>query len=238
MRVSVANDPNAGTLTFSVTTDMPTMEPNSEIDILVDSDLNSSTGQGGFDYLFGLDSNGWFFADDGAITDPYVTYNNGVLSFQTVATDLGSPSSFNFFVASFRGSDPNNLIDDQAPDQGVWTYTLTTAPPPAPAPAPSPAPKPVVAQVSTVAAVYKGTPTAGKPFVISGLAVSLSTGAKTRAAALHCTAKLGGKVFKGGSRSGCVFHLPKTAKGLRLVVKVTGKYRTVAVSRSYSFKVR
>ena len=145
--VAVANNTTAGTITFGVTTNMSTLETNSEFDIYIDSDSNVSTGVpgAGFDYVLGLNPSGWFFGqwngtafvDVPAVTDPAVFFVNGTLTFSLKASDIGSPAAFNFAVLTFRGPDPNNPIIDQAPDSGEWTYTLAAAPPPPP-PTPPP----------------------------------------------------------------------------------------------------
>lgn len=244
--VAVSNNPTAGTITFAVTTNMPTMETNAEIDILVDSDSNASTGGNGFDHVFGLDTGGWFFAtwngstfaDDANVNDLQVTYVNGVLTITMAAADLGSPTAFNFAVVSFRGPDPNNPVTDQAPDSGVWTYQMTQ-PAPTPPPTPTPTPTPSPAKVVSVGASFApAAPVHGKTFRVTGFTVDLSTGIETKATGLKCTATLGGKHLAGTGTGGCTFHLKATAKGKRLVVKVTGKYKTATVAKTYSFKVK
>lgn len=244
--VAVSNNATAGTITFVVASNMTTLEANSEFDIYIDADSNTSTGLtgAGFDYVLGLDPGGWFFgqwngsafASVNSVTDPAVFFSNGTFTFTLNTSDFGSPAAFNFAVLTLRGPDPNNPITDLAPDSGEWTYTLTAAPPPAPTPAPAPTPTPVVATVSSVALVTSATPKAGKPFTAS-LKVNLSTGISAKATGLKCTAKLAGKAFKGSGTGGCTIHLPKTAKGKSLVVHATGKYKTTPVAATKTFKV-
>jgi hypothetical protein len=92
--------------------------------------------------------------------------------------------------------------------------------------------------VSAVAAAYFATPTHGKPFRIYGLNVTLSDGTRATASQLTCRATLGGRQFLGGGLTGCAFKLPKTAKGKRLVVTVTGNYASASLSKTYAFRVR
>jgi hypothetical protein len=238
--VSVVNDPIAGTITFQVQTNMTTMEPNSEIDFFIDIDRNAGTGdQNGFEYIFGLAPDGWFFGkwDGTQFTNPgvhdlLVHHANGLVTFEMPVADLGSPASFDFAVITFRGPDANNPLVDQAPDTDVWTYTMLTAPPPPPPP-PPPAPT-----VSTVSVVDAGVPHAGKVFRVSGLEVDLSNGVETKAKNLKCTATLAGKHLKGAGTGGCTFHLPKTAKGEKLSIKVTGTYKSTKLGKAQTLKVK
>ena len=244
--VAVSNDPTAGTVTFAVQTNMTTLETNSEIDILVDADQNASTGStnGGFEYLFGLDPGGWYFtswngsqfADVASVTDLAVQFSNGLATFTVPVADLNNPQGFNFGAITFRGPDPNNPIVDQAPDNGVWSYTLTTPPPPPTTTTAPPPPAPVT--VSSVAVASAGVPTHGKVFHISGLTVDLSNGVETKAKSLKCSATLGGKHLAGTGTGGCTFHLPATAKGKKLVVKVTGAYKSTKLAKTKTFKVK
>lgn len=244
--VAVSNDPTAGTVTFAVQTNLTTLEANSEIDLLVDADQNASTGStsGGFEYLFGLDPGGWFFstwngsdfADAASVTDLTVHFVNGLATFTVPVADLNSPQAFNFGALTFRGPDPNNPIIDQAPDSGVWSYTMTTPPPPPTTTTTAPPPAPVT--ISSVAVASAGVATDGKVFRISGLTVDLSNGVETKAKSLKCSATLGGKHLAGTGTGGCTFHLPKSAKGKKLVVKVTGTYKSSKLAKTKTFKVK
>ena len=239
--VAVANSSTASTVTFTVTTNMPTMEANSEIDIYINSDNNPSTGDApglGLDYVIGLDSTGYFIAQwngssytDVANASASVFFNNGVLSFTIPTSFMGSPTTgFGFTIQTLRGPDPNNPIIDNAPDTGEWTYTMVQAPPPPPPPPPAPT-------VSSVTATFAGTPHAGKSFRATGLTVDLSDGTEVKATGLSCSATLGGKKLVGTGTGHCTFKLAKTAKGKRLVVKVTGKYKSKTLTRTKAFTV-
>lgn len=242
--VSVSNDPTAGTITFGVTTNMPTLEPNSEFDILVNADGNTSTGatSAGLDFLFGLDTGGWFFtswngsqfADVPAVTDAQVAYVNGVLTFRMAAADIGTPSAFTFAVLTFRGPDPNNPLIDQAPDSGLYSYTMTTPPPPPPPP--PPAPQPVT--IDSVAVAVAGVPTHGRSFHVTALKVDLSNGAETKATGLKCSATVGGARLAGTGTGTCTFHLPATSKGKKLTLRVTGHYKAKTLVKTASFTVK
>jgi hypothetical protein len=243
--VLVSNDPAGGTITFAVKTNMTTLETNSEIDVLVDADRNPATGGAGagLDYLFGVDPSGGYFTKwdgskfaDAPISDAVVAFSNGTLIFRVGAADLGNPTAFNFAVLTFRGPDPNNPIVDQGPDTGLWSYTMVTAPPPTTTTTPPPPPPPVT--VNSVTATYTGVPTHGKTFRVSGLTVDLSNGTEVKASSLKCSATLGGAHLTGTGTGGCTFHLPAKAKGKKLSIKVTGKYKSKTVANTVSFKVK
>jgi hypothetical protein len=246
--VAVVNDPAGGTITFTVATNMTTLETNSEIDILVDSDNNAGTGGlgAGIDYLLSLDPGGYFlgkwngstFADSGA-RDAVVTFSNGTMGFKFAAADIGSPAAFNFAVFTFRGPDPNNPIVDQGPDNGLWSYTLVTAaPPPTTTTTPPPPPPPTPVTIDSVTAVYAGVPKHGASFRITKLDVDLSNGVEVKASGLKCSATVGGAHLAGTGAGGCTLHLPKTSKGKKLVVKVSGHYKGKTVSNTIHLTVK
>jgi hypothetical protein len=226
----VSNDPTAHTIKFAVQiTNMPTLEPNSEIDVLVDSDKNSATGQQGFDYLFGVDPGGYFFAKwDGTQWSgvPTVTldvnFTNGLMTVVTHESDMAIVGGFNFGVITFRGPDPANPITDQA---GIYQYTLAAAP----------VVKPATVKSTTVSATVAK---AGTKFRVGPFQVNLSDGTAVNATGMKCTATLGGVKIKGTGAGGCTFTLPKTAKKKRLAVKVSGVYNGTTLSKSVTYVVK
>jgi hypothetical protein len=220
---------------------MPAFEPNSEIDILFDSDNNASTGQQGFDYIFGADSTGASFDKWDAATSTWVSaatpttryqYANGLLTFTFSETDLAIAvgKTFSFGVITFRGPDPANPIDDEA---GPFSYTVAAAPAPPPPP-PPPVVKPTVTGTTVTATVAK----AGTKFHVGPFQVKLSDGTAINATAVKCAATLGGAKLKGTGAGGCTFALPKTAKKKRLVVKVSGAYAGTTLSKSVTYVVK
>jgi hypothetical protein len=235
--IVASNDATAHTFKITAQTNMPTFEPNSEIDVLFDSDNNASTGQQGFDYLFIADSTGAAFGkwdgtkwvDAPAPTATY-QYSNGLLTVQFSETDLGLAvgKTFAFGVLTFRGPDPANPIIDSA---GAFTYTLAA---PA-APPPPPVAKPATVRGTTVAATV---PKAGGKFRVGPFEVNLSDGTVVTATAIKCTAKLGGVTIRGTGAGGCTFKLPKTAKKKRLVVKVSGVYNGARISKTVTYVVK
>lgn len=228
----VSNDPAAHTFKIvAQITNMPALEPNAEIDIVFDSDRNASTGQQGFDYLFGIDSGGWFFskwdgtqwADVPAVQNLSVNYVNGLLTAVFNESDIAAVQAFTFVVLTFRGSDPANPAIDGG---GPWTYTLATLP----------VAQPVTVKGTTVSA--GAPPRAGAKFHIGSFSVNLSDGTSVTATGVKCTATLGGAKLKGAGAGGCTFALPKTAKKKRLVVKVSGAYSGAQISRTVTFVVK
>jgi hypothetical protein len=234
--VAVSNNPAAGTVTFTVTTNLAALDGNSFFGVLVDSDVNASTGVGGFDYLVGMDNTGAAVINtttQAGVPETQSSFSAGVWTVTVPVADLGTPTSFNFGAFTDVGPDQNNPIEDDAPDNGVFTYTMVQ--PPLPPPLPAPAPKPTVSSVSVKVA---GAATHGKSFRISGLAVSLSTGVVTKATGLKCTATLGGKHLAGSGAGGCTFRLSGTAKGKLLVVKVHGSYHSASLAKTYKARVK
>ncbi|HEV2591040.1 MAG TPA: hypothetical protein VGU02_04015 [Gaiellaceae bacterium] len=234
--VAVSNNPTAATVTFTVTTNLATLDSNSFFGIVLDSDVNASTGVGGFDYLIGMDSTGAAVINtttQAGVPETQSSFSAGVWTITVPAADIGKPTAFNFGAFTDVG-DQNNPIEDDAPDNGVFTYTMVQPPPPPPPP-PAPQPKPTVSSVSVKVA---GAATHGKSFRISGLSVNLSTGVVAKATGLKCTATLGGKHLAGSGAGGCTFRLPGTAKGKSLVVKVHGAYHSNALAKTYTTKVK
>lgn len=235
--VAVSNAATAGTVTFTVTTNLAAVDSNTLFGVVIDSDSNAATGVGGFDYLVGMDNTGAAainLATQAGVPEAQSSFAGGVWTITLPAADIGSPTSFNFYVFTDVGPDPNNPIEDDAPDNGVWSYTMTTPPPPPPPPTPPPAP----VTVSSVSVNAPATAVHGKTFRVAGLAVDLSNGVTTKATGLKCSASLGGVHLAGTGTGGCTFHLPKTAKGKKLSVRVTGKYKSKALATTVSLKVK
>jgi hypothetical protein len=250
--VTVTNDPAAKTISFQVAiANMPAIEDGATIAINLDTDLNQTTGSDGFEYEFSYDDtdavlaqwDGAEFMDTGA-TDLASSYANGVLSVKFGTADIGSPAGFNFDVQTVRGADPNNPATDQAPDTGIWTFTLHTASSPPPTTTTTTTvtttptgPGGLTLKVTSAHAVYSGKPKAGSAFTVRALRVHLSTGTVVAASSLKCTATLARKDFKGTGRTGCTFHLSAHSRGKRLVIHARGKVNATAVGTTVSWTV-
>ena len=233
---SVTDD--GSTITFQVQTNLGDWAPNTFFAVLVDSDQNSATGTAGFDYIVTGDHFGGTVVSTGTrvVVQTPSSLSNGLWTVSLPASVIGNPSAFSFFVLTQTGPDPVHPNEDRAPDTGTWAYPAAPpAPVPTPTPPPAPAPTPTV---STVAATYAGKPTHGKSFRVTRLNVALSDGTAAPASRMTCRATLGGRQFIGGGLSGCAFKLPKSSKGERFVVVVTGSFASSSLTKTYAFRVR
>jgi hypothetical protein len=235
--IAVANSPTAATVTVKVTlANRPTLDPTSGILVFLDTDRNGATGDpGGFEYLFTLDATGyqWLKWDGTQFSDAGVqlpvTFSNGVATFTLTTADIGGVGSFDFAALTVSGPDPNNPVTDVAPEtnQPLFTYTLVAAPA---------APAPTTVKGTTV--TVNGPPKSGKKFVVGPYSVNLSDGTSINLAGVKCTATLGAAKLKGTGAGGCTFALPKTAKGKKLTVKVSGKAAKVTLTKTLSYRVK
>lgn len=230
--VSVDNQAGVQSITFKVqVANMPDItEDNAAIEIYIDADDNAQTGDSaGFECLFGLDNGGWYFgtwngttfADPGVDANAFnVTYNNGLLTMTTDTGECNLGPKIAFGVSTFRGPDPQNPIIDDAPDNGVYEYTLSTTPPTA---------------VAYAVQTFPAKPRHGASFMVSAFGARFSDGTVALFVGSHCSATLGGHHLAGHGVGGCTFTIPKTAKGKRLVIVVTGKGRTTGASYHHTF---
>jgi hypothetical protein len=230
--IHVANSPTAGTIAFTVNlTNLPTLTDDASVLILIDADKNPATGNSlGADYVFGLDSGGWYWTKWDTAKQDFVdvpgasllvTFNNGVLSATMHDSDIGGVQSFGFGVLTLRGTDPSNPIIDVAPNTApLYTYDLVAPP-----------------RVTSTMAHLGGVAKAGHTFAVRSLSVRLSNGVTVHVTALRCTARLGGMPLRGSGAGGCTFKLPKTAKGKQLVVRVTGTYLRASLVKTVAYRV-
>ncbi len=148
----VSND-DAGILTFQVNiSNRPTLTSDMAVSIFIDSDQNATDGAGpnfdGADMVLDYESggvdlgkwNGTTFAFSGSPPSLVASYSNGA-TIKVKASDLGL-ATFNFFAATFAGTDPDIHIDF-APDagHGDFTYEVKITPPAVTPPKAKPAPK-------------------------------------------------------------------------------------------------
>lgn len=224
--VTVQNNPSAHTVTFGVqVSNMPTItEDGAAIEIYIDADQNATTGEHGIECMLGLSKGGWYFlqwdgtklSDNGLQLYP-VTYNDGLLS---MTMDQGSCSlsrTFSFWVSSYRGPDPQNPVEDDAPDSGLYSYTLSTV---------APTPKKQVF-------VVNGAPRSGQSFLIEWSYILFSDGSSANLDGLSCHATLGGRRLAGAGSGGCMFAVPKHSHGKKLVVTATG---SVQSGKKYTYR--
>jgi predicted metal-dependent enzyme (double-stranded beta helix superfamily) len=230
--IHVANIPSAGTIAFTVNlANLPALTPDASILVEIDSDKKPSTGNSlGADYLFGLDSTGWWWSKWDATAQNFVnvssakmiaTFTNGTLAMTMHDADIGGMQSFNFAVLTIRGTDPNNPLIDVAPNTPpLYEYDLVQLP-----------------RVTSMTVDVAGAAKAGHTLVVRSLSLGLSTGISTHATGVKCTARLGGYGLKGTGAGGCRFELAKHAKRKTLVVRVTGWYSHTAVAKTVSYEL-
>jgi hypothetical protein len=242
--VVASNDQTGDVVAFQITVaNAAAVKADTSFFLYFNTDRDDRTGNPqGFEYAAALFPVGWAWAKwDGSqwvTTDAFVQgiFLDDVMTVSIANQGLGDLKSFDFEIVSVRG-DPNDPHVDAAPEvDQIWTYTLTKATVGTPTQPVTKTTPP--ARVRSTTATFAGTPTGGTSFAVTGLTVALSTGAQKPASKVACTATLGGKALKGTGAGHCTFKLPKTAKGQRLSVHVTGTYGTTKLGRTYAFKVR
>ncbi len=245
--VAVTNDA-AGVVTMKITT---TQQADSGLLVLVDTDLNGRLDDGtgkafmlvipapgiAVPMAFNIDSAGNIAPT--SVPSLRVTATATELDLVFAKTDLAVNLGFNFGIAGMPPGDDSGL-GDMAPDNGMWTYILTTPPPPPPPAPPAPAPaavKPVIgAPVATMAV-------AGKPMTVTFPVTRSDNGAPLLKATMTCDPSVSGKAlahresFKAG-KAKLAFTVPKAAKGKLLKVKLTISSSGLAATKVATFKVR
>src|SRR5262249_19184712 len=123
--LSISSSTN-GILTFTAATPNRTaLGANESIDLDLDTDNKSSTGDAGADYswaafssgdrqLFHWNGSSWQFVRP--LTD--TSYASGVLTFRISQNELGITGDFGAELESFTGS----TLLDRAPDSGTWPF--------------------------------------------------------------------------------------------------------------------
>lgn len=184
-----------------------------QVTLVLDTDRNQATGSRGADYVFQFDAlenthgvgrwDGAQFAIVGAPTAE-VAWSGLTVSFEINRSDLGGTNGFDFWIRAHQSPPDSDLIDD-APNEGTWTYELTTP------------------QASRVVFPQTLKARAGKVFDARTVRVQLTDG--TRAAAERLTCRL----TSGGARleqlaGGCRWRIPARLRGKPLVLAVVAAY--------------
>ena len=207
----------------------------------LNTDMNAYTGAPdslGADYVMVVDESddSYGFAawngTDWNWDTPYSTV--GIRTDSTSVTisvnrsELGNTAGLNFWVRTRLGTEDPAAVDD-APDDGMWNYTLAAGGP----------------EIRGVLVSSKPGfgPVAGKPFVVipaglrlppSDTGISLLPGPES----YSCTARLAGRAIAGYGTGRCSWRIPKTARGKRLVVSLTVAYQGSRSTTSLSYRVR
>jgi hypothetical protein len=239
--VTITGDPATKTITVAVTVTgyLPVIPDALERDVNVwlDTDKNSSTGDEGSDYTLDAwndPSGSWWSMSrwDGSDWNSLpltptmgFTQSGDVLSWRLNAADLGGAASFSFDVSGKTFSDASdNYVGDWAPDDGEWTFDLGSAPPATAAPERNLTVSltPVIGKVAAVPI----RPEAGKRLTVSFPVTRSDDHKPLTAGKMTSAVSLTGKPIAHmqsfqGSVARLWFVVPKTAKGKQLTVKLT-----------------
>ena len=244
--IAVANDDQGNiTVTVTLANHASDFQPNEGVLVVMDTDGNGATGNGGFDYVYAgvKDHTGLFiwngssFAPAGAPSLQSSTAS-GQIAFRINRSDLGNTTGLNFYVETTR--DNGASIGDDAPDgNGVFTYRLVlpTAPPPPPPTTTTPPPGAPRFVVSPV-----GFPHAGKRFVVR--ARVLLGAQSVSPSALGCAAKVGSSAVRTTAVNGpapyrsCVVLIPTRSKGKSVTMTLLVQYKSSGTTRRLTYKIR
>lgn len=216
-RIDATND-DAGNITFRLTYgNRPGgLTADDEVHIWINSDGNPSTGdQYGYEYVIGLTKGAAVLkrtTTAGLQDTPSSTFTASAdgTSAKVNASEVGNTASFHFYVATVTQIDHSI---DYAPDADgyVFVYSLT-------------APRPTQATVS----FNPKAPKAGASVLATVVLVKLDDGSSVLGISLPltCSATLNGRRIRATViPSACVWKLPKSAKGRRLVITITVDYQ-------------
>jgi hypothetical protein len=249
--VVVDNDAG-GTITIQLSiANAANLNEDSFIDLVFDTDRNPRTGSGslGADYLMvirGSDYTAHFYRWNGSAwaDAPFPTFQGAQIALQTFRlqlnrSDLGNTSGFNFYLVGRQMGGSVLLARDDAPDTGVWTYTLAglPAPPPPPPPAPRPAPPPTV-RLGVPAVRTRGGIHAGRIFTLSARVSTNRGGVR-----VACVIRIGGRRVPALGRyashvATCQGIAPPGTAGKRLIGTITARISGDRDQRFFSFGVR
>lgn len=237
-KVTVSSDA-AGQILFTIAVDNLPKPADIQTLLLLNTDMSEDTGGPdtyGADYAFLVDESDHsygFFRWSGSdwVETPYTTVR--VFSRQTGVTisvnrsELGNTGEFNFWTRTITGDVSAETLDD-APDIGVWNYSLEAA-------------GPNILGVLVQATPQFG-PQAGKPFSINPISLKLPPSGEPVSIlpspdTYSCAAKLKGTRLSGSGKGGCTWNLPRNARGKLLVVVVTVTYQGASKSVPFTYRV-
>lgn len=257
-QVAVSNDAS-GVLAFKVTTVAPLIDSALMI-VELDSDANPSTGGGGVEYALLAGTGGaaaikwsgsaWASASAPSLT---MTRSGNVLTFTVNRSDVGIADRFGYDVVSVNyDANDNYLGEDDVPDGGAYTYTLSfpqcangkdddgdgkvdgndlgcSSPTDN-----NEADDPVTLKAGK-ASVAPAKPKAGAPVVVSVPVTRVETGTGITSGTVRCVGHVGAKTLRSvgkvaGGKASCALSTPKTGKGKRL----TGQVTVVVLGRTAS----
>ena len=235
--VTVIGDKTSGQIIFRVTgTNLSTAE-NMLTGVFVDSDANPNTGNLdwlGADYLLVVDNSSYDFLHwDGSdwVATPYSTVHvccvggGNSMMFSVNKSELGNTSEFNFTV---RARNADTDTNDDAPDDGMYNYSLAAGGPDI--------------QGVTVETTPSSGPRAGKRFVVDPVGLKLPPDGSIvpiapRPESYACRASLKGRPLAGSGTGSCTIAIPKKARGKTLTVQLTVNYEGAVKIVPLMFKV-
>lgn len=231
--VDVGNDVVKGPIVMWVETpNRASLAADDEVGLVLDTDLNGSTGQAGFDYIVAGDASetgallrwdGSGFVQVPASTLEWDWYTSRWVRVSIQPADLGGTRGFNFVAYSANGESY-----DFAPDGAPASYSLRSGP--------------IVLTFSGFAVRPKVARAGSRQTAVlvvtrEDIADVLEVGT------IGCAAVVAGKripVRKGWTDAGasCSYVIPRAAKGKALKVTLSVAYGGRMVSRTYTGKVR
>ena len=253
--VVVGDEPVSGTITLSVTAAGYAAVPDGTkfVYVYLNTDKNPLTGAsgpGGAEVVLAAahdaGDSGWAVLRwDGSqfVLVPQTatlgfTRSGDTLTWTFNKSDVGGSSGFTFIVTSVLLDASDNLVGrDFAPDEGSWTYDLSSPPPPAPVKPAAPV-KPLIGAPSAGPA----KPVAGKSMTVVFPVSRSDTGAALVEGTMICDPSVAGTVVRHTERfadgkARLSFVVPKSAKGRQLKVKVTIKLGTQSATRIATYRV-
>ena len=235
--VSVSNDATTGDVGFTVfVTNSVNLEKEFgravSFDLLIDADRNPATGNPrGFDaeVSLGGQHDGVLHWDgkrmspiDGTTVAGFSNDSFYVYVARTAILLKRPKQSFDFVVVSHRETSKLDSVD-VAPNHGVYTYTLAGVPPPA--------------HVVSSAVAVTIAATAGHLFQVGQFSVNLSDETTAPISDQGCTASIAGKPIQGTGAGHCTWLLPRTSRGERLVVIVSGHHAGHRYAKRLTYRI-
>jgi hypothetical protein len=236
--VTVIGDKTSGQLIFRVSGTNLSTAPNMLTELFIDSDANPDTGNlnwDGADYVLAVDNSTFDFEHwNGSdwVETPYSTVRvccvggGSSVMFSVNKSELGNTSEFNLLVRS-RNSDTST--NDDAPDDGMYNYSLAAG-------------GPDIQGVMVMTTPSFG-PRAGKRFVVSPVGLKLPPDGAIISIApppdsYACHVSLNGRSLTGSGTGGCTIAIPKKkARGKTLTVQLTVNYEGAAKVVSLKFRI-
>lgn len=228
--VTVSVD-DAGLITFQIEMpNRPTLGPQHETHIYVDSDQNSATGwSGGAELVLwgdatGVGLNRWNGTDFVDPTQPgslSFAYADGAATFTIGRGDLPSSASpLRFWVATTDNfADPTNI--DAAPEVGLFSFRFAEA----------------IAIDSVVVPTTSLAPRAGRVVSARGVRLRLATEEIVPPDDLTCSLKVAGKVLA-PLAGGCKWRIPASAAGKNGTLTITVSLGAETMTKRFQVRVR